>query len=269
MKSVIASLIAVAGLSVAANAGSTMTMVYSTDGINFSSHLDVLPGTHVEAMVRASTDTAGALGLGQVIFQPVISNFIAANTVDAFANGGQGSNTSTPSGVVADAPGQYGRLSPFGRTALGATNFIFAHRTSVGQPAGEWLRIAQKQVTAWAGGSGNTTGNSGVPCAQLANVGRTASDPAFNGVVNNVDLFRFGFTVNNPVGDTLSGDILNLGINTNSNTRAIAWFNDMNTNVGGLIEVPAINGGSITVVPTPASLALLGLGGLAMGRRRR
>ncbi|MBL4699078.1 MAG: PEP-CTERM sorting domain-containing protein [Phycisphaerales bacterium] len=42
-------------------------------------------------------------------------------------------------------------------------------------------------------------------------------------------------------------------------------FDVMNSSNGNLI----LNGASINVVPAPSSLALLGLGGLAIGRRRR
>jgi len=269
MKNVIASLLAVAGLSVAANAASSLELLVSTDGINWTNNLTVAPGTHVEVLVRAH-GSAPALGLASAIFQPTVSNFNPSNTVDAFTNGGVGSNTSTPPGYVADAPGQYGRISPFARTNLSTVNNITAfNNTSVGQPTGNWLRIAQKQNTAWIGGTGNTSGGSGVPIAQLANVGRTASDPAFQSSLN-PDIFRFGFTVVANGGGDMLVDIpaASIVLNTNTNTRAISWWADMNESVGSIIEVPTISTALIRI-PTPASLALLGMGGLAIGRRRR
>jgi hypothetical protein len=286
MKSVIASLVAVAGLSVAAVAevNTRVDMLVSTDGVTFAplAELQANTGVHnVEVLVRmsyigSSTDVAG---FASAVFQPTVSNFGGSSGADvalAFANGGAGSNQSTPPGYVADAPGQYGRISPYARTALttstAITNFV---NNSVGQPAGNWLRIAQKQVTAWIGGAGNTTGGSGVNVAQLANVGRTTADPAFaSGTVANV--FRFGMSIDTSTGErTLLVDAPLAGFgnrNTTTGDREIYWWSNagLNGSSGDLRGTAQVVGGTIAViVPTPASLALLGLGGLCVARRRR
>jgi uncharacterized protein (TIGR03382 family) len=275
MKSVIASLVAVAGIAVAASAdvNTRIDMLVSSDGSAFSPEITVAPGSHVQVLVSVTyTGTAAPIGLGSFVFQPTVSNYVAGSSADGYVNGGAGSNTSTPVGTISDSAGQYGRISPWARTALGTSQAISNfNNNSVGQPAGSWLRIAQRQVTAWFGGAGNTSGGSGVPIAQLSNVGRTTADPAFVGSLTDVHVFRFGFTVS-------AGALLDMVVdaplegfgNRDSTTgnREVYWFDNMNENTGSIRGTAVVVPG-IVHVPTPASLALLGLGGLAMGRRRR
>jgi len=273
MKSVIASLVAVAGMSVAANAvvNSSIEMLVSSDGTNFGHEVTVSPGDTVQVLVSVSyTGTDAPVGFGSLVFQPTVSNFVG--TPLAFNNGGSGSNLSSPPGVIPDTAGNYGRISPWGRTNLGTAQAITSfNNNSVGQPAGSWLRIAQRQVTAWIGGTGNTSGGSGVPLAQLSNVGRGTADPAFNPSLTNVHIFRFGFTVG--AGATLdmtvdapAGGFGNL--NSSTGEREVYWYANLNENTGSIRGTAVVVPGVIHI-PSPASIALLGLGGLAIGRRRR
>jgi len=273
MKSVIASLVAVAGIAVAANAdvNTRISMLVSADGTNFAPEVTVAPGDTVQVLVSVSyTGTAAPLGLASFVFQPTVSNFIG--TPFGYVNGGAGSNTSTPSGVISDSAGNYGRISPWARTSLGTAQAISNfNNNSVGQPAGNWLRIAQHQVTAWFGGAGNTSGGSGVPIAQLSNVGRTASDPAFNPSTQNVHVFRFGFTVGAGASADMFVDAPAAGfgnLNTVTGEREVRWWADLNEATGSIVGTALVVPG-IVHIPSPASLALLGLGGLAIGRRRR
>jgi uncharacterized protein (TIGR03382 family) len=273
MKSVIASLVAVAGIAVAANAdiNTRVDMLVSSDGTNFSPEITVAPGATVQVLVSVSyTGTAAPLGLASMVFQPTVSNFSA--TALGFVNGGAGSNTSSPSGVISDSSGNYGRISPWGRTAMTTATAITAFdNTSVGQPAGNWLRIAQRQVTSWIGGAGNTTGGSGVNIAQLANVGRTASDPAFNPSTQNVHVFRFGFTVDAGALDDMIVDAPAAGFGNRDSTtgeRQVYWWADLTESSGSIRGGADVHTATVHI-PSPASLALLGLGGLAIGRRRR
>jgi hypothetical protein len=174
--------------------------------------------------------------------------------------------------VISDSAGQYGRISPWGRTAMttstAITNF---NNNSVGQPFGDWLRIAQRQVTSWIGGPGNTTGGSGVNIAQLANVGRTASDPAFNPSLTDVHVFRFGFTLdslNNFQQMTVDLPANGFG-NRNSTTgdREVYWWGDMGEATGSIRGTAEVHVGRV-VIPAPWSAALLVLAG-AGGLRRR
>ena len=276
MKSVIVSLVAIAGMSLGAHAevNTRIELLLSVNGGPFSANIfSPSPGDHVEVLVRATyIGSAAPIGFASANFQITAQNFTTADTMDAFASGGFGSNFSSPLGVVADAPGQYGRISPWGRTNLSSANAITAfNNNSGGQPAGSWLRIAQKQITAWIGGPGNTTGNSGINLAQLSNVGRTTSDPAFNPSLS-VNLFRFGFTMAGSISAReMVFDIPLDGFgNRNSVTgeREVYWFANMNEGTGSItgtaVVIPAR-----TFLPTPASLVVLGLGGLAIGRRRR
>jgi uncharacterized protein (TIGR03382 family) len=283
MKSVIASLVAVAGMSVAANAVVNTSVVFQTssDGTNwFGGTHDYAPGTQVMARALVTyTGTAAPLGLASFVFQPTVSNAVAGDAMSAFINGGAGSNTSTPSGVISGGQltdtSSFGRVSPWGRSALTSTNAIrgFFHTNPNGDNV-NYLRIAQTQITSWIGGAGNTTGGSGVPLAQLANVGRTTLDPAFNGSLANIYVFKFGFTTDAGVtaerNMVIDAPLAGFGNrNTTTGDREVYWWGDMNENTGSIRGTALVTTATAHIVPTPASLALLGLGGLAIGRRRR
>lgn len=282
MKSVIASLVAVAGLSAAAVAevNTRMDVLVSLDGINWAPTVNATEGTTVQVLVRASyIGSANALGFASANFQPTVSNWTAGDTALAYAGGGFGSNTTNPTNMVASGAagaGQYGRVSPMGRTNLTSNQAITNHvhiNGSAGAPAGtSWLRIAQKQVTSWIGGTGNTTGGSGVNVAQLNDFNRTAADPAFNASLQNVELFRFGVTIG-AVGSRTQLDVtLPAGgfgnYNAGTGEREVYWFASMFEASGSIRGSATVNGGTI-ILPAPASMALLGLGGLCVARRRR
>lgn len=276
MKSVIASLVAVAGMSVAANAvvNTNVTWQVSLDGTNWGSSVNASAGTQVQARALVTyTGTGTPFGLASFVFQPTVSNGLATDTFAAFINGGAGSNTSTPPGVI--QPGDtasFGRVVPWGRSATTSTSAItgFFHSNPNGDGI-NYLRIAQHQVTSWIGGVGNTSGGSGVNIAQLSNVGRTTSDPAFNSSLSNVYVFKFGITLGTGhAADMVVDSPANAFGNFNSSTgdREVYWWGDMNEATGSIRGTPLITT-AVIHVPTPASLALLGLGGLAIGRRRR
>ncbi len=281
MKKMVASLVAVAGMSVAAHAVDNTSIVWqaSLDGSTWTSDTLIVPaGAQVEVRALVSyTGTAAPVGLASFVFQPTVSNWGAGDALLPFVNGGQGGNTSNPLGVVpADGPG-YGRVVPWGRSALSATSFLRGHTHTAGSggaPAGSWLRIAQNQVTSWIGGTGNTTGGSGVPISQLSEVGRTTADPAFNSQLQNIVVFRMGLDLAD--GNT---DLRNLVVdsptagfgNRNSTTgdREVYWFASTTEATGSIRGTAVVDSVTISIVPAPASLALLGLGGLAAARRRR
>jgi hypothetical protein len=281
MKSVIASLVAVAGLSVAAVAevNTRMDVLVSLDGINWAPSVTASEGSTVQVLVTASyIGTAAPLGFASAVFQPTVSNWTAADTALAYAGGGWGSNQTNPANMVpagSAGAGQYGRITPFGRTNLPSLNAIFNHvhlNGAAGAPAGSWLRIAQRQVTSWINGTGNTTGGSGVNVAQLSDNGRTTLDPAFNPSLQNVELFRFGITLGPADGrDSLTVDLPLSGFGNRvsaTNERQVYWFASMVEASGSIRGTATVNVGTI-LIPAPASLALLGLGGLCVARRRR
>ncbi|MBI1189720.1 MAG: PEP-CTERM sorting domain-containing protein [Tepidisphaera sp.] len=294
MKKVLGSIVAVAGLAVAANAAST-TIKYevSKDGGNtWSSSATAAPGTEIQVRARVIwSGTDQVFGLSQVVFQPIVSNWGASDSLETFAGGsaGQvgpiGGSRTTPLGTVDDAPGQFGRITPFGANAIGTSTYLRGH-VGTGTAAG-MLRIAQANVTNWVGvgatsgstAANNWNGNGGVSVAQVAPGTRLPTDPAYNGN-NDVVVFKFGFVLGSDTAArtlTIDTPATGLGHETNTTTGQYgslyaAWFtsstaaqgfryyNDIGTNAASV---------SVQVVPAPASLALLGLGGLVAGRRRR
>jgi hypothetical protein len=267
---------AVVGLCGAASAdvNTRIDVLVSSDGVNFSDQVLASPGETVQVLISVSyIGTALPLGLASMVFQPTVSNFHPTYTPLPFVNGGAGGNTTNPPGVAVDFPDQYGRITPWARTAMttstAITNF---NNNSVGQPIGDWLRIAQRQVTAWIGGAGNTTGGSGVNIAQLANVGRTASDPAFNPALTNIHVFRFGFTLDSLNNfEFMTVDLPANGFgNRNSTTgdREVFWWGDLNEASGSIRGTAEVHVGRV-VIPAPASAALLVLAGAGISRRRR
>jgi len=284
---VIAAMIASAGLSSAADAvvNTRVDWQVSLDNMNWSTSVTANPGQTVYSRALVSyTGTATPVGLASMTFQPTVSNWDDTPPADMllpFVNNGQGSNTSTPPGVVTNPndPSQFGRISPFGRSSTSSSSAIRGFvQTGPGPatnpvPPGTWLRIAQSQVTAWIGGTGNTTGGSGVNIAQLSNVGRTTSDPAFLAQTQNIQVFKFGVTLGDLTGRTMVVDSPTAGFgNLNSATgeREVYWFNTLQEATGQERGTAIVNTASIIVpVPTPASVALLGLAGLVVTRRRR
>ena len=273
---VLASLAVVHGAGAEVN--TLVTWQASLDGVNWTSNQlwPVPQGSVVQVRALVSyIGTASPLGLASFVFQPTVSGWRTGDALLPFVNGGQGGNTSTPVGVVpADGPG-YGRVVPWGRSALSATSFLRGHTHSSGSggaPAGGWLRIAQNQVTAWIGGTGNTTGGSGVPISQLNTVGRNSTDPAFNDQLQNIVVFRMGLAVGNdfgPVGMVVDSPVDGFG-NRNATTgeREVYWFASM-TEATGSIRGTVIVDPVIIGIPAPASLGVIGLGCLAVVRRRR
>jgi len=286
MKKVIASLVALAGMSAAAQAVVNTSVVFqvSTNGTSWSSNVTVAPGSTV--LVRTLVSYTGAstpAGLASLVFQPTVSNATANDSILPFIAGGQGSNTSTPVGVL-DASQlsdttSFGRVSPWGRSATSSSSAIhgFFHTNPNGDGI-NYLRIAQLQTSNWIGGAGNTSGGSGVPISQLSDVGRTSIDPAFNSSLQNINVFKFGIHLDSATTPPSAPRVLTVDAplagfgnrNTTTGDREIYWFTTTSEATGGTRGTTTVGQATITVlVPTPSSLALLGLGGLAIGRRRR
>jgi hypothetical protein len=109
MKRAALAVAAMAGACGAASAevNTRIDVLASTDGVNFAHEIGAFPGATVQVLISVSyTGTGSPLGLASLVFQPTVQNFTPTDTPLPFANGGAGSNTSTPPGVVPDGAGQ-------------------------------------------------------------------------------------------------------------------------------------------------------------------
>lgn len=277
----------------AAAVNTRLDILVSADGGPFASTAGIWSGGthHIEVVYRLSYIGNGTpLGLASAVFQPVIpseSGFPRSTrsvAVSPFTTS-FGSNTSTPPGVVSNAPGQYGRISPFGSTNLNASQAIkaFTHvGGSGGAPIGTWIRIAQAQVTSWIGGTGNTAGSGGVRVTQFNDVGRSASEPAFNPGLS-VDVFRFGMDVTPTQPDAFDPVVLDAPLdgignrvtsvnpsfpNSAVGDREVYWWGAMDEAAASVRGTCEVHQGFIVAIPSPPTLVPLMLA-CGLGRRRR
>lgn len=207
-----------AGLCTVCEAQIMSRLVYevSLDGTDWRPSIAAAPGNTVQVRTRVQyVGTAQATGLAEILFQPVISNWSGPNThgnvtgdnlvvqsqgTVTNAVGPIGGTRTTPIGSVNDAPGAYGRISPFGSAATTSTSY---YRGFVGTGANSGLlRIAQASVTNWIGSGStlgsvsfnNISGRGGINIGQLANQLRVSTDPAFNSQLD-VVVFKFAYDV--------------------------------------------------------------------------
>ncbi|GJQ29890.1 MAG: hypothetical protein HBSAPP03_17740 [Phycisphaerae bacterium] len=258
----------------------------------WGSSVNANPGDQIEVRAVVSyTGTANLFGLGQIIFQPTVKNWGAGDSlvtsgVGPGSIGPVGSNISTPPGYVADAPGVYGRLTPWAATNYTTSNYIRGHVHNNPDGSGAtYLRIARADVTNWfgagatsgAGAVNNVNGQGGVTIGQgTIGANRPTTQPPQNNSLTNIVVFKFGFILG--AGDTRPDLIVStpangFGRSTSSATWGQAdtrWYNTADATAPGAYRSgESVVDATIHVVPTPASLALMGLGGLMVARRRR
>ncbi len=253
----LATLAGCAALSSAAVAVDNTQIIYqvSTDNAAWFSDLLVQPGDTVYcravvSFIHGSHGTTTPVGLAAFVFQPTVSNWdnvgtgSERDTLLPFVNNGAGGNTSFPLGVVTDPsnPTAFGRVSPYGRINFSATSAIRGH---LNESSGiSYLRIAQATATSFIGGPGNSTGGQGVPISQLSDVGRTASDPAFNPALEGIVVFKFGIVLSSDGGSRnllVDAPIAGFG-NRNSVTgdREVYWFGSLTESTGQLRGTPIV-----------------------------
>ncbi len=295
MKKVIASMIAVAGLAAMANAQNLTALRYeaSLDGVNWSSSVNAAPGALVQVRARVQyIGTAQVGGLAQIIFQPVTNNWTGGDSVvtngvtntaaGLMADGiGMYGGTRTTPPLVGDGLGVYGRFSPWGASANSSTSY---YKAFVGSGANAGLmRISQAHITNWIGAGAtsgsntinNVSGRGGINAGQIAGSLRFPTDPAFN-TNTDVVVFKFAIVLSSAT-DSRTLDVTTpqgaIGRQLTGGLPAaydVTWYTDtLSTAVarsGADVFDAHIN---VVNIPAPASLALLGLGGLAVARRRR
>lgn len=248
---------AVSGLAAAANADTSINFEASTDGSAWSSNLSVAPGTQVYVRMRVQVTGQTVVGFSGMTSQPVLSNWGASDVRNGFTfpglgnDGTPGTETTYDGKMVSNAPGtNTGRIFPFGTAGQGAASSS-GLLTSFND-AGNRLRFA---------GSKNTTETTNAAWG-LASSQNPASLMGTNfSSTTNATIFRYSVTM------TTQGDHVASLVQLSGG--AVKWY----LNTGGTSILTdtntTINPGTITVTPAPGALALLGLGGLAAGRRRR
>lgn len=280
MKNLIASIVVVAGFAsiVVAQPTTRMDVQTSLNGIDWSGVPRVVnPGTAVQVRYTvtfvANDTTAIPVGFNSLTFQPTFSNWTAADTLAPFAVSGN----NLTGGSVLDSAGTFGRVSPFAATGATTSDTYRGHvQTAAGTT---YLRIARNTITNWVGlgptsGSvavNNFNGSGGLPAVQNTSTMPTAGHP-YNGSITNVILAKFGFTLSSdttPRTLSLSAPTEGMSRNATTGAREAAWFESLSASFGGIKGSVSVIPAEVQVIPAPASLALLGLGGIVVGRRRR
>lgn len=210
------------------------------------------PAARIDLMVSSDN---GATWSDQVSVLPgtVVKCAIFVSTTDAYGFGGATITSLTATGGIGDtaafaAGTATGRVAPF---AFGsATNQVFA--TANG------FRIDASSD----GGNSNTA--AGMTFSQRD----PSTSPAGTYALGSTAAMAFAFDVSVSSDATLRTIQMAFG----NLVRNVATVHlNAQSSSGTRIDASAVtlDGASIRVIPTPASLALVGLGGLVAGRRRR
>ncbi|MCX5689166.1 MAG: hypothetical protein NTV94_05150 [Planctomycetota bacterium] len=290
MKNVIGSLVAIAGMAVAANADtSKLDILVSKDGVNWSPSATFNPTAgetraYVAYVMSYVGTSAAPNAFASLTFQPVFSNVRASDSVVAFANSGNNTNGGAIDGRGDySAAGGFGRLKPWAATGPSTSQSYVVHSHSAsagGAPAGNFFRIARNDVTRWMG-TGTTTGTAavnnfngagGVVAGQKQAPG--AADPARVAGTQNLVLMVLALNIGAVApgaSHTIVADAPLAGMSRNATTgaREASWWANTSENAASIKANVEVVGGEINIIPAPGALALLGLGGLVVGRRRR
>jgi hypothetical protein len=246
-----------------------------------------MPGDRVQVRAMLSyVGTGTAAGLGQIVFQPVVTNWTDQDTL--VTREVWGSIGGPPDGVdrwttrvrpPPDFPDTYpfGRPLPWWNSPTQST-YLRGH-VGTGTAAG-LLRIAQAHVTNWIGqgptsGPGtnnNFSGGGGVEAYQIANPARLPTDPPFDTRSVNILLFTFAFDVGPGVRDMVVStppNAFNHSLQSGQWVPNIRWFASINEATPSIQTSAYSTQAIVHVVPAPATLALVAWGVLQRARRRR
>ncbi len=277
------------------------------NGSSWASTTDALPGSTVQvrAVVNYIGTNTAVSALGSITYQPTFSNAdntgtgAQVDTLGAWRNNGTQGNAVAGSMLTAADGASGAALPSYGRVVFGATaansssqNIVTSYRhgggaAQAGAPAGSWLRVAGSFVTNWPLAALPTVADASA--TNLNNINRSVQanqQAAFNAAIGQANTFHVAGTQGVVIfraAITLS-DLTDLrqisissaagtqqrigGVNNADDTRFMSWQTGTTDNgtwrVGVSLEEARIN-----VIPTPATAALLGLGGLVAARRRR
>jgi len=278
MKKIVALLSVAAATATAFGGVTQFTTEISTDGgLTWSSGAasvsTTTAGSTVRVIARSMIKFVPSAGdptfdkLTSSRHQPQVTNLVAADAVVAGFNATGKVNPNFADGL--SAASDLGRA--FGATTVSA---VIAHR-----PNSSSAHFAEAVATNAPGvgtTNNNVTGAAGVNCAQ-----NILSQPSVN-VYSNLALFYYAFDLVAPStlnsSRTVNFDVPANGVGLRGTApnqfRGVAFgYNDPNT--GSLVTVnvglanSVASALTISYVPAPGAAALLGLGGLVAGRRRR
>lgn len=306
MKTMIVSLIAVAGVASIANAQaypSNASLAFEAwNGSAWVRNSITLGAGQTRVEVRAVVDYSGpagsAVALSSLRYQPTLTGADNSGaSVDNFAgwrNGGvsgdliAGSMLTTTEGNDGNALATYGRVG-FGSTASNSSslNVITTFRHGGDSPAngytgpGAALRVAGSFVTNFPGtvdGAATATDinsiNRGIVASQSSAEIGGQPNPNYRGGLTGIVIFRAAITLGDSTETrTLSTDDSSQAragssVGSTDNRRFSLWQLVGSETIGS-VRVDMNHIPLSIVVPSPASMALLGLGGLAAIRRRR
>jgi hypothetical protein len=113
-----------------------------------------------------------------------------------------------------------------------------------------------------------------VSIAQLSDVGRTTADPAFNGSLQNIYVFKFGIQIS-PARPPLTLDLRvespleGFGnLNTTTGDREVYWFANTSEVTGSIRGTATVTPARIIDIPAPGLLGCGVAGALGMATRR-
>lgn len=257
-------LVAVAGIAGAASAQTTkLIFEVNRNGGAFGMSTDAAPGDRVCVRLSAVFEgTHTVVGFAGITLQPMLSGFHHASDIldpfDTSISAADGISPAPSDGSGLAAPGNTGRQNPFG-TGSPMTPVSPSGILASFADAGNVLRFAGALST---GTGSNLTRGVGLGQKTRGLLGAAVYNPS-----NSPVIFLYCFTVgaSHNLGDTL--DTSAGGINLNRGT----WYGNPDSGTGNPVNAPIsqVMNARITIVPTPGALALLGLGGLVAGRRRR
>ncbi len=250
-------LVAAAGLAATASAQNTqVTFEGSTDnGATWQGGNIAFNGGNLLVRARITLVNAGTntvLGLAGITFQPKVTGWSAADVRNPFT-------TADGTGVSEEPQTNTGRILPFASSGMGtgsASGLLTSH-----VDGGNTLRFA---------GANAVTQTTNIAWG-VAN-GQTPLSIAGTNFRRGTDVVVFRYSIN------LAQDVAVRNLTATVDLSSIlqsrgSWYRTEGGTGSLLASVTADNiaGLNITVnaVPAPGALALLGLGGLAMARRRR